>query len=532
MRSVLLRGGHIYSAQSPFATAALIADGRFVWLGDDTSAMAYADDAQIVDLDGALVAPAFVDAHVHSTATGLALTGLDLSGTRSAQECLDLVAGHSARHPGQILLGHGWDETAWATGHVPTRSELDRACGGGLAYLTRIDVHSALASSALRARCGELDGLPGFDPDGPLSRAAHDRVRAEALESVTPVHREAAQRAALEHAGSRGIASVHEMAGPFISSAEDLRTVLDLGREPTLPEVVGYWGELGAHAHARQLGAKGAAGDLSIDGALGSRTACLRDAYSDDPATRGATYIDVDAATEHLAGATAEGAQAGFHVIGDGAADIAIEALERVERDFGADAVRRCGHRLEHVEMLDDRHREVLARLGVTASMQPAFDAAWGGETGMYAQRLGAARAETMNDVSAAATQGVVLAFGSDAPVTPLDPWGSVTAAMHHRTPGQGISARGAFAAHTRGGRRAAGQLATQPGVIAVDAPATYAVWAAGPLAVQQPDGRVAGWSTDPRSGTPPLPDLDEKSPDCWRTVRDGSVIFDAGVLA
>ena len=68
--------------------------------------------------------------------------------------------------------------------------------------------------------------------------------------------------------------------------------------------------------------------------------------------------------------------------------------------------------------------------------------------------------------------------------------------------------------------------------VLAVGAPATYAIWEPGPLAVQAPDGRIAAWSTDPRSGTPPLPDLTSGTPRCWRTVRAGVTIFDSGDLA
>lgn len=531
MRPLLLRGGHVYSAQAPFATAALIAEGRFVWFGDDTAAMAYADDARIVDLDGALVTPAFVDAHVHLTATGLALTGLDLTGARGAIDVLDQVAEHVRRHPGRAVLGHGWDETTWTDAHIPSRAELDRASGGLPVYLTRVDVHSALASSALRESCADLALEPGFDTDGPLSRDAHHRVRLVALAGISTEHRDAAQVAALRRAAAVGIASVHEMAGPSISSADDLVAALALGRQAEQPEVIGYWGELDAHDEAQRLGAHGAAGDLSVDGAIGSRTACLRQPYADDADTSGATYITTEEATEHLATATRRGLTAGFHVIGDGAADIVVHALEAVEREQGAEAVRRAGHRLEHVEMLDDHHRTVLSRLGVVASMQPAFDDFWGGPDRMYVRRLGSERAAGMNDFAGAAASGVVLALGSDAPVTPLDPWGAVAAAMNHRTPGQGISARAAFAAHTRGGRRAAGQQAHQPGILAVDAPATYAVWAPGPLAVQRPDDRVAAWSTDPRSGTPPLPDLTAGTPECWRTVRDGHTVFDAGAL-
>jgi predicted amidohydrolase YtcJ len=167
------------------------------------------------------------------------------------------------------------------------------------------------------------------------------------------------------------------------------------------------------------------------------------------------------------------------------------------------------------------------------ASVQPAFDAAWGGATGMYATRLGAARAATLNPFAAMSAAGVSLAFGSDAPVTPLDPWGSVRAAAFHRTPEQRVSVRAAFAAHTRGGRRAADEERDQPGVLVPGAPATYAIWAPTELVVQAPDDRIAAWSTDPRSGTPGLPDLtpDRELPTCWRTVIDGRTVHDVGAL-
>lgn len=181
--------------------------------------------------------------------------------------------------------------------------------------------------------------------------------------------------------------------------------------------------------------------------------------------------------------------------------------------------------------MLDDDQRATLAELGVVASMQPAFESTWGASGGMYDVRLGTERMRTMNDYAAAASAGIVLAFGSDSPVTPLDPWQGVRAATEHRQLPSRISARAAFAAHTRGARRAAGQEFDQPGVIAVDAPATFAVWAPSPLTVQAPDDRVSAWSTDPRSGTPPLPDVTAGTPDCWLTVRDGVTIFDAGAL-
>ena len=166
-----------------------------------------------------------------------------------------------------------------------------------------------------------------------------------------------------------------------------------------------------------------------------------------------------------------------------------------------------------------------LGAWGVIASVQPNFDALWGGGDGMYAHRLGAARGSELNPFALLASQGVPLALGSDAPVTGLDPWGSVRAAVNHHTPGSAISARAAFAAATRGGWRAAGVRDGTTGTLVPGAPASYAVWDAGPLDVTAPRDAVERWSTDPRSRVPALPRLDGPLPRCRQTVHRGAVI-------
>ncbi|MGW6552245.1 amidohydrolase family protein, partial [Streptomyces sp. NPDC055051] len=79
-RTVLLRGGEVHSPADPFATAMVVERGHIAWVGEEGAADAFASGVdEVIDLEGALVTPAFVDAHVHTTATGFALTGLDLS---------------------------------------------------------------------------------------------------------------------------------------------------------------------------------------------------------------------------------------------------------------------------------------------------------------------------------------------------------------------------------------------------------------------------------------------------------------------
>ena len=127
--------------------------------------------------------------------------------------------------------------------------------------------------------------------------------------------------------------------------------------------------------------------------------------------------------------------------------------------------------------MIDRPDVERMRDLGMVASVQPAFDAAWGGDAGMYAERLGVERALATNPFADFADAGVALALGSDAPVTPLDPWGGVHAAVDHRTPGSGLRPFDAFDAATHGGWYAA--RAEHPvGPLAVGAPAHLALWA------------------------------------------------------
>lgn len=501
MSTTLLLGGHIPSAAG--ATALAIVDGVVAWIGDDsTGRVCFGDGAEVTQLRGALISPAFVDSHVHATAAGLLAGGPDLTGCASLVRCLDIVARHA--RPGTVLWGHGWDETVWPEHRPPSRAELDRAAGAVPVYLSRIDAHSAVVSSALLERAPAAVGAPGWAADGPLTREAHHHARRAARESITPGQRRDAQQTFLAAAAARGVAVVHECAGPDVSGLDDLADLLDSDHGV---EVVGYWGEaVSTPEQARELlqatGAHGLAGDLFCDGALGSRTAALRAPYADDPDTCGVSYLDAGQIGAHVRACTLAGTQAGFHVIGDAAADAVMAGFAAAEAAVGGTALRRCRHRLEHLEMVDPDQIRRLAGWGVVASVQPAFDAAWGGQEGMYALRLGAARAAAMNPYAQLAAAGVVLAFGSDAPVTPLDPWAAVRAAAGHRSPGSEINPVEALAAHTYGGYRAAANEDPLAGTLVPGSTASYAIWDSG------------DW-------------LGGDSPRCLRTVHRGRIVFE-----
>ncbi|MCU1548965.1 MAG: amidohydrolase [Arthrobacter sp.] len=530
----LYRNGSVYTAADPFATAMLVDGDTVAWVGSEQAATSIADSSMdVVDLHGALLAPGFVDSHVHLTETGIALDSLRLGGVRSAAELLDAVAAA----PGEgTVLGHGWDETLWADPALPAREELDRAAGGRKVYLSRVDVHSALVSSSLAAAAG-LEALDGSSAGSQVRRAAHTAARL-AVRRLPAAALRGYQGQALAAAAANGYVALAEMAAPHIGGVEDLQLAAAWNAGPAVPEVLPYWGQLASSAEQAQsildgLGVSvlGLAGDLNIDGSIGSRTAALRADYSDAPGERGGLYLSVDEAAAHLAACSLLGIQAGFHVIGDAGLDAALDALDRAAAEVGEQRIRAAGHRFEHVEMADPDAVGRLAKYSVTVSAQPVFDAAWGGEESLYQQRLGSRR-RGMNPFASFYAAGVPVCFGSDTPVTPLRPWSSVRACLEHNTPEERLSARAAFLGHTRAGWRAARYRNPMAGQLVPGAPASFAVWEVEELMVQVADGRVQSWSTDPRARTPLLPALDTGAdPVCLQTVRDGRVLFTNGAL-
>lgn len=557
-QTTLYRGGVAYGlAGAPGAadhvmTAFVVAGDQVAWMGSDEAAAGHADGVgAVVDLDGALVTPTFVDAHVHLSATGLGMRSTDLSGALSLPQVLHSVESAGRKRAGRPVYAPNWDEQNWPDRRPPTRQELDRASYGGVVYCPRVDSHSAVISSALAA-ASDARNLPGWNDTGLVTREAHDAARVAFYSGISAADRRADIDAALRAAAAAGIGLVHENGGPIVSSEADFADVLAAGRHPegsdgsdgsgasAGPQVIGYWGELvdsegSARALARRTGARGLAGDLNIDGSIGSRTAYLREPYSDspagpdsrdgiDPARRGNAYLSVEQVRDHVAACSLAGLQAGFHVIGDAGADTVIIGFQAAAALVGADTVIAARHRLEHLEMVDAHGIKALVELGVTASVQPAFDAHWGGPDGMYAERLGRERAGGMNPFGGMTAAGMSLALGSDTPVTPFAPWKAIQACAHHHDPAQRITVEDAFLAHTRAGWQAAG--IDDRGYLGVGQPASFALWSV--------DSDSGGGSSRPAGSPRPagrhgLPDLSPGSPlpTTLRTVIRGRIAFD-----
>ncbi|WP_157719864.1 amidohydrolase [Microlunatus sagamiharensis] len=520
---MILHGGTVVVPGRAPVEAIAVRDGRVLAVGSSEEVRAAEPGGPVVDLDGRLVTPAFVDAHLHAVQGGLASAGVDLHGVSSVEELLHRVRAYVERTPGRgVVLGQGWDERSWPDPRPPSRAELDEAGRGRPLYLARVDVHSAVVSSALLAALPGIEGLTGWSEDGPLTQDAHHVCRGRLDILTTDAERRSAARTVLAEAAALGVGEVHELGGPHLGPVADLERVRDEGHDLGL-RVVTYWGELAsdaAFARMESVGARGLAGDLCVDGAIGSRTAALVEDYADGPG-RGAQYLDADELTAHLRACTLRGVSGGFHCIGDAGVSAAVEGLRRVAQELGEERVRAARHRLEHVEMVAAADLPLLARLGVTASVQPAFDAAWGGPGELYEERVGA-RSSTMNPFASMLHARVPVAFGTDAPVTAVAGWAMVRDAVRHRRPAERMRVAEAFRCATVGGHAAAGDDAS--GTLAVGAPAHLAVWDTEPSRL------------DPATGLPLLAgdaggDADPGLPVCAATLVEGRVVFDGGAV-
>lgn len=500
----LLRNAAMY----PYGTAMLIDGDRVGWVGDDAEASRYVDEADtVIDVGGRLVTPAFVDAHVHLSQTGVRLRSVDLSAATGASGVLDAIAERARTQDVGVVLGFSWDETTWSDRTLPTAAELDRGAPGRHVYLSRVDGHSGVVSAALADHVAGIAEAQGWDGTGRVERDAHHLVR-EAISALTTKGQvKRSLVAALAEAVEVGLGSVHELSAPHINAPGDFELIREIGEQVPILDVIPYWGEhvsTGGVERAHELGCRGAAGDLNVDGAFGSRTAALQADYADRPEHRGHRYLDPEQVAAHVVACTRAGIQAGYHCIGDAGTASVVDGFRLAAKEVGVDAMRAARHRLEHVELIDLASLPELAEWGVVVSAQPAFDAAWGGTEKMYAERLGADRALASNPLRSFHAAGITLAFGSDSPVTPLDPWGGVRAAVLHHNDNERLPVDVAFAAHTVGGWRAAG--VDDAGELRQGQLASYAVW--------------------DTMAFPALAD-GEYAPKCLRTVVRGKIVFD-----
>ncbi|MCI0437180.1 MAG: amidohydrolase [Gemmatimonadetes bacterium] len=455
--------------------------------------------ARVLDLPGATLTPGFGDAHIHLTEWALTRREIDLSASRSAEAAAHMVR-ERAPEDREWVRGRGWNANLW-TGTAPHRALLDAHFPDRPVVLQSHDMHALWVNSTALERSGIGEDSP--DPTGGrIVRDPEGRPTGLLLETACEIVTAVLPRPGLSQIVDAvleaqaklheyGITAVHALPAIHVPEPEPLAPLEAVRASGRLRLRVLQHLPLRMLDEATRIGLRsGFSGDwitiggvkMFLDGTLGSRTAWLRRPYEGSSDDHGVCVLEPGEFRFHVRRAAAAGIATTVHAIGDAAVTLAFETL--ADPAFTVNAL---PHRIEHVQCCPLEHTGTPARARIICSMQPAHlitdwrsaDRHWGAERSArtYAFR-------TLLDA------GATLAFGSDAPVEPVDPRLGLFAAVARQDttglpasgwfPEQRLTIREALRGYTRGPALAAGHAAR--GRLAVGSHADIAVWNRDPL--------------------------------------------------
>ncbi|MFI8631899.1 amidohydrolase [Microbacterium sp. NPDC077663] len=410
----------------------------------------------VVDGTGGWLVPGLWDHHVHTVQWALVAQRTPLSDVTDAVQAASVMGRAPILDDGR-RIGTGFRDALWPD--APSLRLLDEHTGDIPTYLINADVHSVWLNSAAFRResiAPTVDGVLREQPAFEISRRLND---------VDPAVSDRFVRQALDRAAGRGVTGIVDLDMAWNADAWARR--LDAGFD-SLRVSFGVYPDLLDRAIAVGLSTGDAVdpgglvrmGSLKVitDGSLGTRTAACSHPYPGDPHNTGMLTVAPDALQELMVRATGAGLSCAIHAIGDVANSHALDAFAMT----GATGT------IEHAQLVAHADIPRFARLGVGASVQPEHavddrdltDSVWAQQTALpYPLR-------------ALADSGANLLFGSDAPVSPLDPWAAIAAAVHRTRggrpawrPEQGLDAATALAASTVGGSATGSAL--EPGMTA-----------------------------------------------------------------
>ena len=445
-----------------------------------------------VDGEGRVMVPGFIDAHAHLMGIGLGTLSLDLSMTKSLDEALSRLAAYAAANPGRPwIVGRGWNQETWGLGRFPTAAELDAVVSDRPVWLERVDGHAGWGNSlALRAgnvtaesrdpEGGRIERIAGGrTPSGVLVDAAMPMVSAQIPPPLAEDRDLAlfnAQQILLEH----GITAMADM-GTTVDDWMTIRRAGDAGwlqiRVMAYADSVESMLLIGGPGPTQWLyddrlrmnGVK-----LYLDGALGSRGALLQEDYEDDHGNRGLPLLNGTQLRNLMSRALLDDFQVATHAIGDAANRELLYAIEELSADYPGD--RRW--RVEHAQIVDPADLARFGRHGIIASMQPVHQTS---DMFMAEARLGQDRLGGAYAWRSILEQGGTLAFGTDAPVEPVDPLAGLAVAVS-RTNADG---------QPFGGWRPEETISREQALAAYTANAAYAGFAEGRFGMLAPGERA-----------------------------------------
>jgi len=415
---------------------------------------------EIFDFSNLYCLPGFFDSHTHFMQTGYNASAVRLNEAASIRDIKDAIADTAANKdtagPRDILMAHGFDETAYPEGRMPERSDLDAVSRSIPIYAGRVDHHSAVVNSAFLKIFENFLKKNGADDKafktGILRQRPNYALKSELTRLFPEKKRMGAFKKAEQIALKAGITSLCALEGGAISDETDVSFVNGVTASAKNIVNIILFRQDTDYVKASRMGLSRIGGCLLVDGSFGSSTAALKAPYNRAKNNLGTLYFKTEAIYSFMENAHRHNLQMAFHAIGDAATERILDCYEKLLKKAASPSLNDMRHRIEHFELASTRDINRAAELGLILSMQPVFETLWGGVSGMYAERLGKKRALQTNRFASIIKSGGVIAGGSDSDVTPMSPIDGVHALLNLPNEAERVSAWEAVSIFTRNG--------------------------------------------------------------------------------
>ncbi len=448
--------GNIYTmdASQPKAQALAIdlQTGTILAIGTNDEVRRLASlNGIMIDLRGRTVLPGFIDAHIHLVSEAYRAYNIDAAGRVSEDEVADLVRQRALQTPpGQWIVGSQWDRNLWPGSPFPTRASLDAVApdhpvalwskDGHLLWVNSKALEIAAISAATPKPVGGAILCDGSgEPTGVLQESGATDLVSRHISTSDPSMTRPLVQETLRRLQSRGITSIHEIedrsAFQLLQDLNDqnalqTRVTMFLPRQ-LLPDLRSIGIQSGFGGSMLRLGGI----KIFADGTLGSQTAAMLEGFEDNPTNRGILILPEKQMNETVQLAAEMGISVAIHAIGDRAAHVALNSIERAQqhladqpRDKAQPGLR---YRLEHVQLITDADLQRMRTMGVVASIQP-FHAISDRD---IAERYWGQRARRAYAYRTMRNMSIPLALGSDAPVETFDPLRILYSATRRTSP-------------------------------------------------------------------------------------------------
>lgn len=453
----------------PRAEAVAVSGNRITGLGSHAEVMREKGQAtRVVDAGGGSVIPGFVEAHMHLFAGAAELGHLQLFGTQGFDELKARTEAYVKANPGDdLIVGEQADYTILG-GEPLSRHHLDRIVRDRPFMVFSPDHHTAWANTIALEKAGLLKGRklgPGneivmgadglaqgelregeaFFPVRELSsKGMRDRLGLVTGGEPEPYPTKAEfesdldiMRQGLAHAARHGITFLHNMDGNLytLELLEELQRRGELSARARVPFHFKNFMDIAMLEKASHMAARYNSDMLSsgfikmfVDGVVDSGTAVMVDDYAGEPGWKGEPLFEPERFAKIAVEADRRGLQIAVHAIGDGAVRIVLDGYEAALKANGR---RDSRHRVEHVEVIHPDDIPRFRELGVIASMQPPHPPGCHGlPLEPYLTKIGEKRWPYAFAWKALREAGARLAFGTDWPVSDVDPLWALQSAM------------------------------------------------------------------------------------------------------